>query len=53
MLLVSGWSRIEPQCGQKAGPVVVDVAAKKLMAMATVATDGLQNVTLRGHHWFK
>ena len=31
MLLVSGWSRIVPQCGQNAGPVVVDVEAKNSM----------------------
>lgn len=31
MLLVSGWSRIVPQCGQKAGPVVDAFDAKKSM----------------------
>lgn len=36
MLFVSGWSRIVPQCGQKAGPLVVDVAAKKLILDAQI-----------------
>lgn len=36
MLLVSGWSRMVPQCGQKAGPVDVALEAKNSVDMAAV-----------------
>jgi hypothetical protein len=34
MLLVSGWSRMVPQCGQKAGPVAVALEAKNSVDMS-------------------